>query len=89
MQARFDAENPSALRRLVANGAQLRPFTREIMTACYETAFGLYNDIAVNNPRFKAVFEPWLKFREEEYLWFRVAEHSFDSFVYAQNQKKT
>jgi hypothetical protein len=39
--------------------------------------------------RFRAVFEPWLKFREEEYLWFRVAENSFDNFVYVQSQKKT
>jgi TRAP-type mannitol/chloroaromatic compound transport system substrate-binding protein len=89
MQSRFDAENPPALRRLVANGAQLRPFTREIMSACYEAAFGLYHEVAASNPRFRAVFEPWLKFREEEYLWFRVAENSFDNFVYVQSQKKT
>ena len=89
MQSRFDAENPSALKRLVANGAQLRPFTREMMSACYEAAFELYHEVAASNPRFKTVFEPWLKFREEEYLWFRVAESTFDNFVYAQAQRKT
>jgi TRAP-type mannitol/chloroaromatic compound transport system substrate-binding protein len=52
--------------------------------------FGKDNhEVAASNPRFRAVFEPWLKFREEEYLWFRVAENSFDNFVYVQSQKKT
>src|SRR3954468_22803398 len=34
MTARYDTHNPAALRRLVAAGAQLRPFSSEIMEAC-------------------------------------------------------
>src|SRR5689334_23477072 len=34
MQARYDAQNPAALKRLIANGALLRPFSFEIMEAC-------------------------------------------------------
>src|SRR6267378_6210614 len=34
--ARYDARNPAALKRLVANGAQLRPFSKEILDACYK-----------------------------------------------------
>jgi TRAP-type mannitol/chloroaromatic compound transport system substrate-binding protein len=30
------------------------------------------------------VYEPWKKFRDESYRWFRVAEYNFDSYVYAQ-----
>jgi TRAP-type mannitol/chloroaromatic compound transport system substrate-binding protein len=89
MQSRFDAENPPALRRLIANGAQLRGFSTEIMKACYEAAFRLYDEVASSNSHFKTILEPWLRFREEEYLWFRVAENSFDNFVYAQSQRKT
>ena len=45
MQAKYDAENPAALRRLVANGAQLRPFSREIMQAAYKASVrGLRRD---------------------------------------------
>src|ERR1041385_560648 len=31
--ARYDARNPAALKRLVANGAQLRPFPQAVMEA--------------------------------------------------------
>jgi len=31
------------------------------------------------------VYESWKAFREEEYLWFRVAENPFENFVYTQN----
>ena len=34
MVARYDTRSPEALRRLVAQGTQLRPFSREMMDAC-------------------------------------------------------
>ncbi len=85
MQAKYDAENPAALRRLVAAGTQLRPFSREIMQAAYKASFEVYDEIAAKNPTFKKTFEAWKAFREEEYLWFRVSENTFENFVYTQN----
>jgi TRAP-type mannitol/chloroaromatic compound transport system substrate-binding protein len=84
LQAKYDAENPPALRRLVANGAQLRPFSREIMQAAYKASFEVYDEIAAKNPKFKKVYEAWKAFRDDEYLWFRVAEQPFEDFVYRQ-----
>ena len=84
MQARYDAKSPAALKRLVAGGAQLRPFSREIMAACYKATFQLYDEISASNQKFKKIYEPWKKFRDEQQLWFRVAEHSFDNFMYQQ-----
>src|SRR5206468_2410189 len=88
MNTKYDAENMPALRRLVAQGAILRPFSLEIMEASYKAAFDLYEETAAKNERFKAVYEPWKKFRAEQYLWFRVAENSFDNFVYAESAKR-
>jgi TRAP-type mannitol/chloroaromatic compound transport system substrate-binding protein len=85
MQAKYDAENPAALRRLVANGTELRPFSREIMQAAYKASFEVYDEIAAKNPRFKKFYESWKAFREDEYLWFRVAENPFENFVYGQS----
>ncbi len=85
MQAKYDAENPAALRRLVANGTELRPFSREIMQAAYKASFKVYDGIAAKNPKFKKVYDSWKAFREEEYLWFRVAENTFENFVYSEN----
>lgn len=51
------------------------------MAACAKEAFALYEEIAAGNPRFARIYASWKKFREEEYLWFRVAEQTFDNFV--------
>jgi TRAP-type mannitol/chloroaromatic compound transport system substrate-binding protein len=81
MMAKYDAQNPAALRRLVAAGVQLRPFPREIMQACHKAAVEVYDEFAASNPKFKKVYEPWKKFRDDDILWFRVAESNFDTFM--------
>ena len=81
--ARYDVLNPAALRRLVAGGAQLRPFPREVMQAAYKSAFELYDETAAENPRFKKVYDHFRTFRDTQLQWFRVAENTYDNFVYA------
>lgn len=81
MTAKYDALNPAALRRLVAAGVKLRPFPREIMQTAHKAATDVCDEIAATNARFKKVYEPWKKFRDEEILWFRVAEQHFDQFM--------
>ena len=87
MVAKYDAVNMPALRRLVAAGTVLRPFSKAIMEASYKAAFDLYDETAAANEKFKKVYEAWTQFRSEEYTWFRVAEQSFDNFVYAQSAR--
>ena len=84
MTAAYDARNFAALKRLVAQGVQLRPFSREILDAAYDASFKLYHEEAAKNPAFKKIYEPWKQFRAESYQWFRVAEYNFDSYVYSQ-----
>ena len=81
MTARYDARNPEALRRLVAAGTQLRAFPRPVMEAARKSALELYDELSAKSPHFKKIYEAWNKFRAEETLWFRVAEHSFDTFM--------
>jgi TRAP-type mannitol/chloroaromatic compound transport system substrate-binding protein len=81
MQAKYDARNPAALRRLVGAGAQLRPFSQEIMEACFKAANELYDEISGRNADFKKTYEAFRQFRGEQYLWFQVAEYSFDNFM--------
>lgn len=88
MQARYDVKNVNALRRLVAAGTQLRPFSKEIMLAAHKAAFELYDEYSAKNPKWKKVYEPWKKFRDDELLWFRVAEKSFDDFMYSVPTKR-
>jgi TRAP-type mannitol/chloroaromatic compound transport system substrate-binding protein len=81
MVAKYDALNPPALRRLLANGVSLRPFPAEVMQACYKAAGEVFEETSAQNAKFKKVFEPWKKFRDEEDLWFSVAENRFDNFM--------
>ncbi|MGE5641309.1 MAG: TRAP transporter substrate-binding protein [Clostridia bacterium] len=83
--AQYDTKNTQALRQLIGEGAQLRAFPRPVMEAAYKAAFQLYDELAEKSPQFKRIYGPWRAFRENEYIWFRVAEHSFDNFVYSQS----
>ncbi|MBL8568547.1 MAG: TRAP transporter substrate-binding protein [Phreatobacter sp.] len=81
MQARYDAQNPAALRQLVAAGTQLRPFTLEVLEACLKAANEVNAETAAQNADFKKVLDHTVAFRGEEYLWWQVAEYTFDTFM--------
>jgi len=80
MQARYDAKNPEALKRLVASGTKLQPFSNDIMAACYKAALELYAETAAKNPKFAKVYDAWKKFRDEQIEWFSICEGRFDNF---------
>jgi TRAP-type mannitol/chloroaromatic compound transport system substrate-binding protein len=84
MQARYDALNPAALKRLVGGGSQLRPMPRPVLDAAFKAANALYAELSAKNANWKNVYEDWVKFRNDQVLWFRVAEREFDSFMAAQ-----
>jgi TRAP-type mannitol/chloroaromatic compound transport system substrate-binding protein len=81
MMARYDAGNPDALKRLVAGGAQLRPFPKAVMEACYKAALELYAETSAKNAKFKKVHDHYMAYMENQVLWFRVAEGNFDTFM--------
>jgi TRAP-type mannitol/chloroaromatic compound transport system substrate-binding protein len=86
--AKYDAQNPPALRRLVGAGTQLRAFPREVLQACYKAAFDLYDETAARNENFKKAYESFRAFRDTQFQWFRVAENTFDNFVYFQHAQE-
>jgi TRAP-type mannitol/chloroaromatic compound transport system substrate-binding protein len=83
MMAKYDARNAAALKRLVAGGAILRPFNRQILEACYKAAEEWYAENNAKNPKFKKVHESWSRFRTDAVTWFRVTENTFDDFMAA------
>ncbi len=89
MLAKYDALNPPALRKLLAAGVQLRPFSNDIMVACYKAANEVFEETMAKNAKFKKVYEPWKKFRDEENLWFSVAEKRFDDFMMTATRQRT
>jgi len=81
MRTKYDAVNPAALKRLVAAGAQLRPFTPPVMDACFKAANELYAETAATNPDFKTIYDAVVAFRSDQYLWWQVAEYGYDTFM--------
>ncbi|RDJ22898.1 ABC transporter substrate-binding protein [Bosea caraganae] len=81
MTAKYDARNPAALKRLVGGGAQLRPFSQEILEACLKASKEVYAETSAKNPDFKKIYEAMSAFRGDEYLWFQIAEYTFDNFL--------
>jgi TRAP-type mannitol/chloroaromatic compound transport system substrate-binding protein len=82
MVAKYDAQNPAALKRLVGGGTQLRPFSKEIMVAAYKASQEVYAELSQKSPAFKKIYDDMVKFRTDQLLWFRVAEEGYDSFMH-------
>ncbi len=83
MVAKYDAVNPAALKRLISQGVRVRPFTNDVMAACYKASEEVFTEIAGKNAKFAKVYEPWKKFRDEQAQWLSIAENRFDNFMIA------
>ncbi|MDO8981604.1 MAG: TRAP transporter substrate-binding protein [Afipia sp.] len=81
MPARYDMQNPGALKRLVASGTQLRPFTNEVLDACLKATNELWAEISAKNADFKKVIDAMQAYRSDQYLWWQVAEYTNDRFM--------
>jgi TRAP-type mannitol/chloroaromatic compound transport system substrate-binding protein len=81
MTAKYDAVNPPALKRLLAGGAQLKPFPPAVMDACLKATLEVYQEVAAANADFKKVWESLWAFRNDQYLWWQVAEYTYDTFL--------
>jgi TRAP-type mannitol/chloroaromatic compound transport system substrate-binding protein len=82
MQAKYDARNPEALKRLIAGGTELRAFPQPVLEACYKASVETFDDLAAKNSDFKKVYEHWKAFMNQSNQWFRVAEYRLDAFRY-------
>ena len=81
MQAKYDARNPGALRSLIAGGAKLKAFPADVIDAAYIAAQEVYDEISAENADFKTIFDNVKAFRNEGYLWWQVAEYTYDTFM--------
>ena len=81
MIAKYDSENPNALRRLVSEGAVLKSFPKPVLDACYAESLKLYDELSAKDPNFKKIYESMVAFRDNALPWFRVAEGGYDSYM--------
>ena len=81
MTARYDNLNSIALRRLIGQGTQLRAFPRAVMDASWEASQKVYAEVNAKNPRFKAIYDNYMGYRDQLVPWFRVAEAAYDQYL--------
>ncbi|MGV8937819.1 MAG: TRAP transporter substrate-binding protein [Allorhizobium sp.] len=89
MLARYDASNAGALRQLVAEGVQLRPFSQEILEVSHKAALETYAELTAKNPAFKKIYDSQQAFKQDAYLWAQVAEYGFDTYMMIQQRQGT
>jgi TRAP-type mannitol/chloroaromatic compound transport system substrate-binding protein len=81
MMAKYDARNPTALRRLIAGGTQVKPFPRAVMDGFYKAALPMYKEIGATNANFKRLHDSYSAFQRDIVSWMRVTENTFDDFM--------
>ena len=86
MLQKYDYVNPKAIKSLVANGAQLRPFSPEILSASFDAANEIYADIESKNAPFKKIWDSIKAFRKDHFLYQQIAEYTNDTFMMIQQR---
>jgi TRAP-type mannitol/chloroaromatic compound transport system substrate-binding protein len=86
MIARYDIENPQALQRLAIGGAEPRPFSEAVLDACFNASNEVFAEIAGKNADFKKVYEAMKAVRGPDYLWFQLAEATYDTYMMIQQR---
>ncbi|MDD2546073.1 MAG: TRAP transporter substrate-binding protein DctP [Burkholderiaceae bacterium] len=82
--AKYDAQNPMALKQLVGAGTKLKAFPQDVMNAAFKSAQQVYADLNNTNPEWKKIYADYAKFLADQNAWFRYAEGTYDRFMQAQ-----
>jgi TRAP-type mannitol/chloroaromatic compound transport system substrate-binding protein len=82
MQARYDAKNPPALARILNSDVTIRPFSTEIMDGARLAAEQLLDAHAAADPAYRVLYDDWVRFRDDQYRWFAVAELEYGEYAF-------
>ena len=87
MQAQYDARNPAALARLLKAGAKLNNFPKPIMDAAYKFSTQVMEEEAAKNAKFKKIYDPWKRFRQDQNTWASVSEAQMQNYLISIGRK--
>lgn len=81
--ARYDAENPKALNRLVGeHGVTLHRYSDDIMEAAWRESNAYLEEQAAADASFRRVYDSWKVFRTDEFRFFAGNELAYASFAF-------
>jgi TRAP-type mannitol/chloroaromatic compound transport system substrate-binding protein len=81
MTAKYSAQNPIALKRLVAGGAKLTAFPKALIDAGFKTSMEVYAEHSAKSPEFKKIYDDMRVFQRDQILWNRASEFPFNQYM--------
>ncbi|MEO1793112.1 MAG: hypothetical protein AAFU50_00730 [Pseudomonadota bacterium] len=87
--ARYDAQNPSAVRRAVASGVDLQPYNEAMLDTAFTAAEAEMTARAEASPQVKELLASLRRMRRDGYLGQQLSETTFDTYMMIQQRKQT
>jgi TRAP-type mannitol/chloroaromatic compound transport system substrate-binding protein len=87
MLEKYDSVNPAALKRLIANGTELRAFPAPVMEASYKATQDHLNELAEKSPLFKRTKDSHDAYMKELMFYTQIAENYYDNFLLGKMRK--
>ena len=84
--AEYDFKNPTALKNLVAAGAQLRPFPEDVMVAAFDASRQIYEELAGQNASFKKQWDAQKQFLNDWFLYQQTSDYTYDTMMMIQQR---
>ncbi len=81
MTAKYDAQNPAALKRLAANGTKVQSFSKEILDAGFKASMAVFAEHEAKSPEFKKIHQDMRAFQRDQVLWSKFSEWRYDSYI--------
>ena len=81
MTAKYDAWNPIALKKLVADKTQLRAFPKALMDAGFKASMEVFAIHEAKSPEFKKIHQDMRAFQRDQILWNRASEFPYNQYM--------
>ncbi len=81
MQSKYDAAQSGGAEASGRRRRAAAAVPAEVLDACFKAANEVYAETSAKNADFKKVYDNMVAFRNDEYLWWQVAEYTFDTFM--------
>ena len=82
--AKYDGENPAALKQLVAAGTKLKLFPKQVLDLAFKTAMEVYSELDKSNPTWARIYADMRSYQRDQIMWARVAEQRYDQYLASQ-----
>ena len=81
MTSKYGAQNPQALKRLVASGTKLTLFPKAVMDAGFKASMEAFAENDAKSAEFKKIHQDMRAFQRDQILWNRFSEFPFNQYM--------